>query len=190
MIPAAKFGPSLCRSVGNSRLKPRGMWSIQHRSYRNGVIFPRIGIFDLNESHPLPDGINDGQSLDQLADHFALSRDKAQNIMTFLVKTGICELSGSIYKMGKSVVYLTNDSPLVVKHHTNWRMRAIQKMDSREEEEIFFTSPMSMSKTDFLKIRDLLSKSIQSALEICKDSDAEDVVCLNIDFFRSQANRF
>ena len=129
--------------------------------------------------------IEEGQSLDQIADRFGLSRDKAQIILTFLVQTGICELHGSIYKMGKSVVYLTNDSPLVVKHHTNWRMRAIQKMDTREDQEIFFTSPMSMSNSDFQKIRDLLSKSIQSALEICKDSNAEDIVCLNIDFFKS-----
>ena len=129
--------------------------------------------------------IDDGQSLDQIASRFGLTRDKAQNVMTFLVQTGICELAGPLYKMGKSVVYLTNDSPLVVKHHTNWRMRAIQKMDTREDREIFFTSPMSMSKSDFLKIRDLLSKSIQSTLEICKDSAAEEVVCLNIDFFQS-----
>lgn len=130
--------------------------------------------------------IDDGQRLEQIAERFHLSRDRADEILNFLVQTGICDLVGTTYKMGRSVVYLTNDSPLVVKHHTNWRMRAIQKMDSREDSELFFTSPMSMSKSDFLQIRELLAKAIQSTLAICKDSPAEEVVCLNIDLFRSK----
>lgn len=129
--------------------------------------------------------INDGQTLDQISEIFNLTRTKAEEILTFLTQTGICERDGAIYKMGKSVVYISNDSPLVVKHHTNWRMRAIQKMDTREPFELFYTSPMSMSLTDFKKIRELLAKTIESSLEICRASPAEEVVCLNIDFFKS-----
>lgn len=128
-------------------------------------------------------GIEEGQTLEQIADRFGLTREKAEEILSFLAKTGVCARDGSRYKMGKSVVYLTNDSPLVVKHHTNWRIQAIQKMDSRDSTELFFTSPMSISLKDFVRIRELLSGAIESALEICKDSPAEEVVCLNIDFF-------
>jgi len=60
-------------------------------------------------------------------------------------------------------------------------------MDSREETELFFTSPMSLAKKDIEKIREVLAKAIQSSLEICKNSPAEEVVCLNIDFFRSMS---
>lgn len=127
--------------------------------------------------------IEDKQTLDQIAERFHLTREKTQNILTFLVQAGICEFVKDSYRMGKSVVYLTNDSPLVVKHHTNWRMRAIQKMDTREDEEIFFTSPMSMSRQDFSRVREIFSKAIQEAHAICKDSKAEEVVCLNIDLF-------
>jgi len=73
----------------------------------------------------------------------------------------------------------------VVKHHANWRFRAIQKMDQREDSEMFFSSPMSISKSDFQRIREVFAKSIQAALEICKASPAEEVVCLNIDFFKT-----
>lgn len=128
--------------------------------------------------------INDSQTLEQIAERFRLSRKKAEEVLAFLVQTGICEKDNSKYKMGKSVVYLENESPLVVKHHTNWRMRAIQKMDTRQASELFFTSPMSISMSDFSKIREILAKSIQSTLEICKDSPSEEVVCLNIDFFK------
>lgn len=130
-------------------------------------------------------GINDGQTLSQIADRFGLEPQKAEEVLSFLVQSRICELIGSVYKMGKSVVYLTNDSPLIVKHHTNWRLRAIQKMDTRESIELYYTSPMSMSREDFARVRELLAKAIQTSLEICKSSPAEEVVCLNIDLFRS-----
>lgn len=60
-----------------------------------------------------------------------------------------------------------------------------EKMDTREETELFFTSPMSLAKKDIEKIREVLAKAIQNSLEICKNSPAEEVVCLNIDFFQS-----
>ena len=86
--------------------------------------------------------------------------------------------------MGPAVIFLTIDSPHAVKHHANWRLRAMQKFDTREESELFYTTPMSMSKADFLKIRELLAKAIEETLAICKDSKSEEVVNLNIDFFK------
>lgn len=129
--------------------------------------------------------IEGGQTLEQVAARFRLSRAKASEILQFLVRTGICVLEGSRYKMGKAVVYLPNDSPLVVKHHTNWRIRAMQKMDNREATELFFTSPMSISVADFAKVREVFAKAIEEAMAICKDSKSEEVVNLNIDLFRS-----
>jgi uncharacterized protein (TIGR02147 family) len=133
--------------------------------------------------------IADGQTLEQIAERFRLTRSKAQEILEFLCRTGICEARGARYVMGKAVVYLANDSPLVVKHHTNWRLRALQKMDSREPAELFFTSPMSMSVRDVARVRELLAKAIEDTLAICKESPAEEVVNLNVDFFRSVAEQ-
>ena len=126
----------------------------------------------------------------EIIDYFENERDQkigliaAEEILDFLVRTGICERNGAKYKPGTTFVYIGNDSPFVVKHHTNWRMKAIQKMDSRESQELFFSSPMSMSLEDFAQIREILAKGIQKSLEICKDSPAKEVVCLNIDLFR------
>ena len=129
--------------------------------------------------------IDDGQTQDQIAKTFQLSRAKAEEILSFLVQTGICEKKAARFCMGKAVVYVPNDSPFVVKHHTNWRMRAIQKMDQRSDEEMFFSSPMSISKSDFPRIREIFAKAIQQTLQICQTSPAEEIVCLNIDFFKT-----
>lgn len=129
--------------------------------------------------------IEGGQTLEQIAERFHLTRAKAQEILEFLVKTGICVLEGARYKMGTNRIYVPNDSPLVVKHHTNWRIRAMQKMDTREDAELFFTSPMSISKADFARVREVFAKAIEETMAICRDSKSEEVVNLNIDLFRS-----
>lgn len=182
-VKLKKYWTERRHSILSEREKVRSRVGVHHElSEEDRAIFYSSWIY---VAVYVATGIDDGQSLEQIADIFRLTREKAETILEFLVRTGVCERVGSIYKMGKSVVYLTNDSPLVVKHHTNWRLRAMQKMDTRESTELFFTSPMSMSKEDFARIREILAKSIESALAICKDSPAEEVVCLNIDLFRS-----
>lgn len=60
-------------------------------------------------------------------------------------------------------------------------------MDYREDRELFFTAPMSISKKDFARIRERLNAFIKEAVEIAKESQAEELCCLNIDFFNSEA---
>lgn len=128
--------------------------------------------------------IENGQTLNQISARFGLSRGEAEGYLGFLVETGICKREGDVYSMGAPSVFIGNQSPLIVKHHSNWRLRSMMKMDRRRPEELFFTSPMSISSRDFDKIREMLARLIEESLNICRDSPAEDVVCLNIDFFK------
>lgn len=132
----------------------------------------------------LASAISDGQNLDQIAKTLKLPRKKAEEILHFLVSVGICKEANGTFMLGDVHIHVPNESPFVVKHHTNWRMKAIQKMDSRTKEELFFTSPMSISKKDFEILREKLNLAIKEVVNVAKDSPAEEIVCLNIDFFR------
>ena len=94
--------------------------------------------------------IDDRQTSIQIADRLKITRPRAEEVLSFLVQTGICNESKGFYSIGEVHVHVPNESPFVVKHHLNWRMKAIQKMDIREANELFFTSPLSQSKKDFL----------------------------------------
>ncbi len=126
-----------------------------------------------------------GQSLEQIAERFRLPRDKALEVLEFLLRTGVCVRQGSLYKMGTSIVYVPNDHALVVKHHSNWRLRALQKMDTRKATELFLTSPMSMSRSDFARVREIFARAVEESLAICRESKSDDVYCLNIDLFEA-----
>lgn len=56
-------------------------------------------------------------------------------------------------------------------------------MDRRRDEDIFFTSPMSLSKAASEEVRKLLPTVIQAVMKITGPSPSETAACLNIDWF-------
>lgn len=128
--------------------------------------------------------ISGSQTLTQIIGRFGISREQAIAILNFLVHTGLCKEKNGNYSIGESHLHISNDSPFVVKHHTNWRIKAIQAMDNREPNELFFTAPMSISTQDFKNFRERLNLFVKDIVENAKTSKAEELSCLNIDFFK------
>ena len=124
-----------------------------------------------------------GISLDELAQRFELSRGKASEILTFLVSCGLCIEHGGRYKMGTQSTYVGIDSPHLLKHHANWRIRAIQASENLSAEELMSTINVSLSKEDFTKLRERLVGVIDGFLKTVYPSPAEDIACFNMDFF-------
>ncbi|WP_413584881.1 TIGR02147 family protein [Bdellovibrio sp. HCB274] len=125
-----------------------------------------------------------GQTLEQLAEKFQISKSKMEEILGFLCRTGLCKFEKSKYHMGEQHVHVPANSPFVVRHHTNWRLRAINSLEQTTPEELNFTAPMSISNKDFTIIREKIVKLIQEAVEVAKASNSEDLATLTIDFFK------
>lgn len=123
-------------------------------------------------------------SHDALADRLGITRPRATEALEFLQEQALIERTKNGWKIGARSLYLTSDSPLVIKHHNNWRIKGMQKMDNRDESEMFFTSPMSLSENAATQLRKKLVDVIQEVRKIAGDSDAETVRCLNIDWFK------
>jgi uncharacterized protein (TIGR02147 family) len=129
-------------------------------------------------------GISKGQTVSSIATMFSVTRTKAEEILSFLAQTGLCKEENDLFTPGEVHVHVPNESPFVVKHHTNWRIKAVQRMDNRESSELFFSAPMSLGKKEFEIIREKMNSVIKEVVEVVKNSEAEEVVCLNIDFFK------
>ena len=104
-------------------------------------------------------------------------------MMQFLTDTKLIIVEGPLYKMGPQRTHLESSSPLIQKHHSNWRLKALQRSDSLDPEELMYTSPVSLSREDFKIIREDLVLMIKKVLDRVHPSPAEEVACLNIDFF-------
>ena len=124
------------------------------------------------------------QSAEALARRLELPRAKVKDILDFLVRHGLCEERDGKFIMGPQSTHLGASSPLVTRHHANWRERSIFQLEKMREDELFFTSPISIATKDLQRVRKILVAAIEDAFKVIDPSPCEEVACLNIDLFR------
>ncbi len=123
------------------------------------------------------------KSIDHLAEHLKLPRAVIAEIVEFLIQNRLIVESDSGWQPGVVSTYLSSDSPLVNKHHQNWRIKAIQKMDENLEEDLFYTSPMSLSQELAHQLRRHLVDVIEDLHKKTDPSPSQATRCLNLDWF-------
>jgi uncharacterized protein (TIGR02147 family) len=124
-----------------------------------------------------------GRTLEDIINWFQIPRERALDVLHFLVQTQLCKIENGLYMMGPQSVHLARGSAHLPRHHTNWRLRAIETSDKLGNDELMYTAPMSLSKEDFKKLRSRLSEVIKEVTDVAIPSEAEAMVCFNLDFF-------
>ena len=126
------------------------------------------------------------QTKESIAKHFGISLKRTAEILDFLVSIGLARQNQKgKFEIDQARIHLGSDSPLISKFHTNWRIKAIQSLDrENKSEDLHYSSAITVSQADFLKIKSMLVKHIEELKAIIKDSPAEGVHCFNIDLFR------
>lgn len=125
----------------------------------------------------------DFQDVDQIAKHLNLSRATIQKVIEFLLKNGLClEKDGKIIP-GPKQTHIGHQSPLVSRHHQNWRLQGFSKMIDVDDKNLFFTAPMSLSHETVELIWQKIPTFIEEIIKLVRPSPSEVVRCLNIDWF-------
>lgn len=125
----------------------------------------------------------DIKDLESLSAHLGVPRANLVRVLQFLIEKNLVESGpeGLLYK--NKWTHIPANSPLVVKHHQNWRVRGLSRMDDFRDEDFFFTGPMSMSRATAAEIRARLPEWIERIQKEVGPSPSEVVKCLNIDWF-------
>lgn len=103
--------------------------------------------------------------------------------LQFLIQNGLCKIQKGSITYAIKRTHLDSDSAYVNTHHTNWRNKAIQNMPLKKSNDLFFTSPMSLSEETAQEIRALIPDLIQKIMKKVEPSPSEKVYCLNLDWF-------
>ncbi len=122
-------------------------------------------------------------SVDPILEHFGLPRSVVQKAVTFLLEAGLCIEKDGELVVGPQNTHLTPDSPLINNHRRNWRIKALEQMNNHLNEDLFYSSPMSLSVDDFLLIREELINTITKILKKVQKSPEQKLACFNIDWF-------
>jgi uncharacterized protein (TIGR02147 family) len=127
--------------------------------------------------------INEFRNVSQISKRFNLSKDKTLEILGFLTDSGLLQRDGSNYTSGSTRIHLSKDSPHINRHHTNWRMRAVNSIDMNQPSDLHFSNVVSMGEKDIVRIREIFIKAIAEARSIIKDSPEEKLHSICVDFF-------
>jgi uncharacterized protein (TIGR02147 family) len=125
------------------------------------------------------------QNVDAIVEYLRLPVKKVTEVLEFLTSVGLVQTSGDQIKPGLSRIFLGSDSPMIARHHSNWRLRAIDSLDRDPKEDLHFSTVVSVTREDSLRIKEFLVKSIETARGIVARSQNEtDLQCLCVDFFK------
>ncbi len=124
-----------------------------------------------------------GKSLEDIQLEFDLNRDTSLGMVEFLTSNELLLKEKGLYLMGTQRTSVGANSPYVRNHLSNWRMRSLNRLDRITNEELMVSSPFSISKSDFSKLKQMLLDFVENSSEIIRESPADDVACFNLDLF-------
>jgi uncharacterized protein (TIGR02147 family) len=124
------------------------------------------------------------QTLRSAAERLRLPERTIKIAMDFLVDRKLAKRRGDQVIASPTRIHLSADSPLVAKHHINWRMRAMQSLDSPNEIDMHYSAIFSLSEEAATKIRKILLDSLTLAEPVIRDARDETVYALTLDWFR------
>ncbi len=124
------------------------------------------------------------QNIDAISDYLQISRVRVHEVMEFLLKYGLCVEKNGKLIMGPKRTHIESKSVLAATHHRNWRLKALDGMKNPNEEDLFFTGPMTLSVETLSKIRKELVDLISSITKSVEPSPSEVLACVNLDLFQ------
>ena len=123
------------------------------------------------------------QTREALARYFGLPEKVVADVLEFLTSRGLAALNKGRYEVGSVSIHLGKDSPSILKHHTNWRIRAIDALEQRRDEQLHYSSVVTISKEAEPRIRSILIKAIEEVRAVVKASPEEGAYCYSVDLF-------
>ena len=130
-------------------------------------------------------GLEDSVTKESISKKLNLPIELVEKVLEFLVSRGLVVQKNDVeFSKGPNSTFLPDSSPLISRHHMNWRQKAIEKHPRLEKYDLSFSAPLTIAKKDIPIIRKIILELIQDISSKVKDSPPESLACLNIDWFQ------
>ncbi len=124
-----------------------------------------------------------------LAQHFSLLPQTVAIVLEFLEENGLVIRDGDSYRASEESVRLDKKSPHIVKHHSNWRLKAIQNLERQSSDDLHYSGLFSIDLETMRALKDQMLEFVKDQIKIVERAKEEELVVLGIDIFRlSQKN--
>jgi uncharacterized protein (TIGR02147 family) len=125
------------------------------------------------------------QNVDAIAARLELPRSQVAQVVEFLLSKGLCvESDRGELAMGPRRTHLEKESPYIRNRQLDWRSRGFEAMNRNDPHQMFFTGPMTLSVNGIEMVRQEILKLIDVVSKIVDKEQAQELACLNIDWFK------
>ncbi len=118
-----------------------------------------------------------------IAHYLKISVDTVSKILRDLVSMRILEEKNDRYRIRKKRIHLSNDASMIIRHHTNWRLRALSAIERNNAESLHYSSLVTISDKDAHKLKSMMVDLVGKFGDTVKDSKSERCFVFNTDFF-------
>lgn len=122
-------------------------------------------------------------TIDALSVRLGLPIGRTKEIVAFLESIALIRSEEGFYTVSERRIHLSPHSPLISKHHVNWRLRAMESLDHHYKSDLHYSTIFAVSQKDTEKIRKLCLALLEDSEEIIRPSPEETASCLTIDLF-------
>ncbi|MCM2322226.1 MAG: TIGR02147 family protein [Oligoflexia bacterium] len=123
------------------------------------------------------------QTREQLAKRLNLAPEIVERALSFLTESGLIVEKAGKYSIGAKRIHLGPESPMLPRHHANWRNKALQAIDEMKPENLHYSGVIGISRADAKKLRAMMLDLLQRTEPIVRDSPEEAPYVMLLDFF-------
>lgn len=118
-----------------------------------------------------------------IATHLALPLPQVRKALEFLSGAGLAAEKQGRLETGEARMHLGTASPHLLKHHLNWNLRAIRAVEADLSAGLHYSSVVSLSAEDQMKIREIFTEALDRSKKIVRDSPGESVCGITLNVF-------
>ncbi len=125
------------------------------------------------------------REIGKIANALSLKPKLVENVILFLLTAGLINSKNGELIPGPSYLHLEQGSALIPKHHTNWRIKAIQSLEFSDNFDVHYSSVSTLSQKDADELKSRTIEFIQNFVkQVAASSNEEVMVSFNLDFFK------
>lgn len=129
-------------------------------------------------------GIPGYQESPAIEKRLQLSEKSVSEALHLLAKLNLAERRDGKWRPLQNDIHVPKDSPLANLAHMHWRQRAMAAQQKEEGILLQFSALNSVALSDLPRLRETLYDAIAAYRAIAQPSAEEELICLNIDFFK------
>ena len=122
------------------------------------------------------------RSREEIGSYFSLPLTLINDAIDFLLSTKLCRTEKNQITYGPNRTHIEASSPLAARHHTNWRLKVMERFSAIEDGELVFTTPVTIASADIQLIRAKIVQFISELDATFEKSQPERLFCFNVDF--------